>query len=178
MTVNFTRPRPGRMTLGLLIGLILGMTLGIAFGHRPQSVRRGPDLGVGMDDQEAEQQIRRLYELEHQHRKSGNVAGLNSILHDDYVVTDPFHTHANKQQVLDHVKAQPIAINDYQRDFDQFRRYGDTVVVVGMETIITRDGQDPAAAQQTLRHRFTEVWVAREDGWQKVARHASLHAQL
>jgi len=78
-----------------------------------------------------------------------------------------------KPQVVERLRSNIIRYRRYDRFFDDFRRYGDTMVVIGRETVEpTADAQRPDAGR-TVQRRFTEVWIRRDGRWQKVVRHAS-----
>jgi ketosteroid isomerase-like protein len=105
-----------------------------------------------------------------------DTAVLRSLLADDYV-----HTNANSG-VLDKtrwlafaktrhedLKSGKVSIVTYRNDDIRIRVYGNTAVVTGLNTTIGfRDGKE-----WKMNLRFTNVWVKREDRWQRVAFHDS-----
>lgn len=125
------------------------------------------------DDRTAEQEIRRLYDLEHELLLARDFAAQERFYPDDFVVTNPFNMFIDKPKVMERLRADIIKYSTYERHYDAFRRYGDTMVVVGSETVVpTHDANRPDAGM-TVRRRFTEMWLWRDGGWQKVVRHAS-----
>mgnify|MGYP003350481585 CR=1 FL=1 len=54
---------------------------------------------------------------------------------------------------------------------DEVRDYGDTVVSIGMDTVVPNQG--PQAGQTVLR-RVTQVWRREHGQWRLVLRHANL----
>ena len=91
----------------------------------------------------------------------------------DHVVTNPSNEFINKTQVMEKLRAGLIRYSSYDRQFDYFRVYGDTVVVTGKETATVPPDSPLPNAGKTDERRFTEVWVRRDGTWQVVARHAS-----
>ena len=71
------------------------------------------------------------------------------------------------------LRADIIKYSKYERGYDYFRRYGDTMIVAGTETVVPTPDANRPDAGKTVRRRFTELWVRRDGGWEKVARHAS-----
>jgi hypothetical protein len=79
----------------------------------------------------------------------------------------------DKPRVVDRLRADIIMYSRYERGYDYFHRYGDTAIVIGDETVVPVADANRPDAGKTVRRRFTEMWVHRYGGWQKVARHAS-----
>jgi len=50
--------------------------------------------------------------------------------------------------------------------------HGDTVILMGQETVKPK-GKAPFAGQ-TLRRRFTNIWMKRDGRWQLTARQATI----
>lgn len=54
---------------------------------------------------------------------------------------------------------------------DEVRDYGDTVVSIGMDTVVPNQG---AQAGQTVLRRVTQVWRRQKGRWRLVLRHANV----
>lgn len=164
--------RNGRAALGLLLWLSLCMAVAV-FAPRVGHGGEGGARGAADDDKRAEQEIRRLYDREHELLLRRDFDAQERFYPDDFVVTNPFNMFINKTKVMERLRGDIIKYNKYEREYDYFRRYGETMVVVGSETVVpTLDAKRPDAGK-TVHRRFTEVWVQRDGGWQKVVRHAS-----
>ena len=50
--------------------------------------------------------------------------------------------------------------------------HGDTVIVMGHETVVPK-GNSPDAGK-TIHRRYTNIWMKRDGRWRLVARHASV----
>ncbi|MCA9190584.1 MAG: nuclear transport factor 2 family protein [Planctomycetales bacterium] len=126
-----------------------------------------------IDDKLAIEQIKRLYDKEHENLLRMDISAQAKFLPDDFVVTNPFGMFIDKQQVVKRLHDNIIKYSRYERTFDAFRRHDDTMIVIGSETVVpTRDANRPDAGK-IVHRRFTEVWLRREGGWQKIVRHAS-----
>lgn len=81
------------------------------------------------------QEVRRLNteEVEAFLHKDGKT--LASLWSDDLVVTNPLNKFVSKQQVLGMVESGFLVITSYDRQIEYVRAYGDTVIVVGSETL-------------------------------------------
>jgi hypothetical protein len=167
--------RPGRVPIGLVLSLVLGVAIGALSPHHWNGSEggAGAPAGAGVEDDQAELDIRRLYDQERDNLVRMDIEGQARRLPDDFVVTNPLGMFIRKPEVVERLKADIVKYSRYERGYDYFRRYGDTMIVAGSETVEpTPDAKRPDAGE-TIRRRFTEVWVHRDGGWQKVARHAS-----
>jgi hypothetical protein len=78
---------------------------------------------------------------------------------DDFVVTNPFNQFINTAKVLERVRTNIIKYKSYTRNFEYFRQYGDTVVVVGSELVI------PLQTQIDLMRGETSTVASRRFGY-------------
>src|SRR5262249_10307540 len=93
--------------------------------------------------------------------------------------TDDFTVNAPSNRVLkgknDAIKAVKDGFLDYssfERDVEAVLVHGDTVILMGHETVKPK-GKAPFAGQ-TLRRRFTNIWMKRDGRWQLTARQATI----
>lgn len=127
-------------------------------------------------DKQIEAEIRRLYEAQSQGLIRGDISLLERNFADGFVVTNPNNLFLNKAQVVDAVRSGRLAFSSYERRIEYFRVYGDTVIVAGTESGLSR-GKTPPAGQR-LHLRFTAVWRKQKGIWQQVARHVSVLADI
>ena len=119
-----------------------------------------------------EQEVRAA---EQQHRAAflaNDVAALDAMFSDDFVVNSPLNVVVDKPRLLGMVRQGVLTLSSFEQNIDQVRRYGDVVVVMGGDRVVYA-APSPNAGQ-THRRRFTDLW--RQDGarWRFVARQASL----
>ena len=124
-------------------------------------------------DARALEEIKRRYEYREKILLARNFAALERFYPADHIVTNPYNRLVDKAYVMDRIRTDVISYASFERHFDLFRIYGDTAVVVGSEKVIPATDAKRPDAGQTIRRRFTEVWVRREGTWQVVTRHAS-----
>jgi uncharacterized protein (TIGR02246 family) len=123
----------------------------------------------------AEQEIRKLNAEEVKAFIDNDPNTMAGLWSDDFVVTNPFNKFLNRQQVLGMIQSGFLVITPYDRQIEYVRVYGDTVIVVGSETVVW-GGKMPNAGK-TEHLRFTAVWMKQQGRWQEVARHANIVPQ-
>ena len=128
---------------------------------------------TALDTTKAIEEIKRLYAFEEQLTLTQDTARIKQYYPDDFVVTNPFNQFIDKKKVIERVKANIIKYSTYKHTFDAFRFYGDMVIVIGSETVVPTADAVRNDAGKTVHRRFTEVWIMRDNKWQKVVRHAS-----
>lgn len=132
-------------------------------------------LGQTPKDRRIEDEIRRLNKQEVEALLRNDVSPLKLLWSDDFVVTNPFNTFVNKQQVLQMIQSGLLGFSSYQREIEYVRVYGDTVLVAGRETVGWA-GKLPTSGT-TSHLRFTGIWMKQSGRWQQVARHANIVVQ-
>ena len=120
-----------------------------------------------------EEEIRRLTAFEVDLVVRGDIEAIQRVYPEDFVVTNPFNQLINKQQVIERIRTNIIRYKSYEKQIEYLRIYGNTIVTAGSETVVPTADADRPDAGQTVRRRFTEVWIRRKGQWQRVARHAS-----
>ena len=116
-----------------------------------------------------------IRDLEEQGRVAflaGDTATLHDLWSDELLVNSPLNIINDKSKVLELLGAGRIrhTVNDVT--IERVARYGDTVVVMGRDTV---DGPPHGAL---MNRRFTNVWQASEKGWKMIARHAQIVAEM
>src|SRR3712207_5370354 len=125
----------------------------------------GSVLGQSAKHNDAlEQAIRRL-ELEERDAVSrGDAAALEKLWAEDFTVNNPQNQIARgRKEVLDRVRSGLIKYSSFVREIESVGFYGDTVIVMGLE-VVTPTGDTPRAGQ-TLRRRYTNIWMKRKGSW-------------
>lgn len=96
---------------------------------------------------------------------------LQQFYADEYVFTDADGVVTNKAKELKNLTSGAFRLKSYKFDDVKVRRYGDTAIVTGQNTItgvwedIKRDISGP--------YRFTDIFVKRDGRWQCVASQSS-----
>jgi ketosteroid isomerase-like protein len=153
------------MKKALMLVVLISLTALIALG---QTTDRRTNK-----DKRIEEEIKRLTADEVAILMRGDVAALEQIYPEDFVVTNPFNQFINKQKVLERIRTNIIKYKSYDKQIEYLHVYGNTVLAIGRETVVPTADADRPDAGQTVHRRFTEFWVKRKGKWQRVARHAS-----
>jgi len=77
-----------------------------------------------------------------------------------------------KTEALALVKAGVLDYASFDRDHEAVLLYGDTAIMMGLETVKPK-GNSPFIGQ-TLRRRFTNIWMKQNGRWQLIARQATI----
>jgi len=113
----------------------------------------------------AEEEIRQLDNESREAMLRSDVAALECLCSEDFVVTSPLYRIANKRQFLDGVQSGRIRYTALEKQIEYLRIYGESAVVMGNETVVETG--------PTIHRRYTEVWMRQGGRWQLIARHAN-----
>lgn len=101
--------------------------------------------------------------------KQNDLAKLNYIVGDDYLITTSEGTILNKEQDLLPVKTGDVKFESVATEDVNVRIYGKTAIVTGIGIFHVQYKNKPL----DVRERFTDVYVKRNGRWQPVASHAT-----
>jgi len=120
-----------------------------------------------------ETEIRRLDHAEAEGLLHKDVATLEQLWAEDFTVNNPRNgiTHGRKE-VVALIRNGTIDYSSFVREIETMLFHGDTVIVMGLETI-QPVGKAPFAGQ-TVRRRYTHFWMKRQGRWLLTARHANV----
>lgn len=120
-----------------------------------------------------EKEIRRLDSAEADGLLHKDVAVLETIWADDFTVNSPRNgISRGRNEVVALIRNGIIDYSSFVREIETILLHGDTVIVMGSETI-TPVGKAPFAGQ-TIQRRFTHFWMKKNDEWRLTARHANV----
>lgn len=123
-----------------------------------------------------EQTIRRLEREESDAVVRSDVAALEKLWAEDFTVNNPNNQISRgRKEVLDRVRSGLLRYSSFVREIESVGFYGGTVIVMGLE-VVTPIGNAPGAGQ-TLRRRYTNVWMKRKGNWLLAVRHANVICQ-
>jgi ketosteroid isomerase-like protein len=118
-----------------------------------------------------EQEVRRL-DLAHADAVlRGDLAALDKLWTKDFKVNNPF----NEIDKADRIRNGAVTYSSFLREPESVLVHGDTVIVMGRETVVPK-GNSPDAGK-TINRRYTNIWMKRDGQWRLVARHASVICQ-
>jgi ketosteroid isomerase-like protein len=115
-----------------------------------------------------EQEVRRLDLAHADGILRGDLAALDKIWTEDFKVNNPF----NEVDKADRIRTGAVTYSSFLREPESVMVHGDTVIVMGRETVVPK-GDSPEAGT-TINRRYTNIWMKRSGRWRLIARHASV----
>jgi ketosteroid isomerase-like protein len=127
-------------------------------------------------DNALEQTIRKLEAAESDAVLHSDVAALEKLWAEDFTVNNPQNQISRgRKEVIDRVRSGLLQYSSFVREIESVKFYGDTVITMGLE-VVTPTGNTPRAGQ-TLRRRYTNIWMKSKGNWLLTARHANVICQ-
>lgn len=128
---------------------------------------------AAQDNETTERTIRALEQAEVDALLRGDLEGVARLWADDYTVNNPRNEVGRAAEGP--IRAGTRTYASFVREVERVLLHGETVIVMGSETVVP-SGRSPDAGQ-TIRRRFTNVWMTRDGRWLLVARHANVVCQ-
>ena len=123
-----------------------------------------------------EQEIRKLDAAESEAVLRSDLTALDKIWAENFTVNNPGNRISKgRAEVVKQVRAGFIKYSSFVREIETIIFHGNTVVVLGLETV-TPTGNAPGAGQ-IMRRRFTNIWIKKKGKWLLTARQASIICQ-
>jgi ketosteroid isomerase-like protein len=152
------------MKLILLVTAVTIFATGLVSG---QSVGRNNAL---------EREIRALDLAEASAIQRRDFVALNRLLAEDFTVNNPRgEIVRGREEVFALIRNGIINYSSLVREPEAILIHRNTVVVMGLE-IVRPTGNAPGAGQ-TMRRRYTSIWMRRNGRWLLTARHANVICQ-
>ncbi len=122
-----------------------------------------------------EQEVRKLDLANAEAVLRGDLATLDKLWAEELTVNSPNNkvTRGGKT-VLELVRSGAIKYSSYVPEIESVLIHGNAVIVMGREMVIRTGTPD---AGQTVRRRYTNIWMKRKGRWLLTARHASVICQ-
>ena len=123
-----------------------------------------------------EQEIRKLDLAEADGLLRRDVVVLEKLWAEDFTVNNPRNGISNgRKEVVALIRTGIIDYSSFVREIETMLFHGDTVIVMGLETI--KPAGNAPFAGQTVRRRFTHFWMKKKGKWLLTARHANVICQ-
>lgn len=120
-----------------------------------------------------EEEIRRLDLAEAEAILKKDFAALDKLASADFTTNSPRNEIVRgKEELKELMRRGVINYASFEREIEAVLIYEKTVVTMGRETIVTNE-----SAPQTVRRRYTNVWMKRNGKWFLTARHANIICQ-
>ena len=102
-----------------------------------------------------------------------DAAALEKLWAEDFTVNNPqSQISRGRKDVLELLRSGRLRYSSFVRDIESVGFYGDAVIVMGLETIVPT-GDNPKAGQ-TIRRRYTNIWMKQKGKWLLSVRHANV----
>ena len=120
----------------------------------------------------AEIEIRNLEEKERNAMLNYDTVTMKKMWAEDFTVNAPFNrVLLNRQELMDMVNKGNIRFSSFTRSIEQVVVKKDMAVTMGSEEVVFT-GNVPDAGQ-TIKRRFTNIWVKQNGEWKLTFRHAN-----
>jgi hypothetical protein len=103
---------------------------------------------------------------------AGNVAEIDKMLSNEFVVNSPLNNVVDKKQLVGMVRTGLLTLSDFTQDIERITRFGDVVFVMGSDKVVW--AKPSPNAGRTDRRRFTDVWRLENGRWVFIARQATV----
>jgi ketosteroid isomerase-like protein len=130
------------------------------------------NLAVAQSKAEPAAQILALETKWNDAYKAGDVATMESLLADDFIITVEDGTTFSKSGYLAHTAAAELRVQISQMTDLRVRMHGNIAIVTGA---YHEKGTTKRVPYES-RDRFTDVWTKTNRGWQVIAAHYSVPA--
>ena len=124
-----------------------------------------------------EDTIRQLEEQERQAILNEDVAALEHLWSEEFIVNNPQNKiTTSRSDVLALVKGGLIRYAAFDRRIEAIRFNDNIAIVMGAETV--EPVGDTPRAGRIVERRYTNIWRKKEATWRMIARHANVIAPL
>ncbi|HVZ57839.1 MAG TPA: nuclear transport factor 2 family protein [Chitinophagaceae bacterium] len=131
-------------------------------------------LGIYAQDNHSkvESEIRKLEEKERNAMLNHDTSSLKEVWAADFMVNAPFNrVTLSSREVIDLINKGIIRLSFLTRNIEQIMVKKDVVITMGSEEVVEA-GNSPTAGQ-TIKRRYTNIWMKQNGVWRLTARHAN-----
>jgi hypothetical protein len=100
---------------------------------------------------------------------------VQAIINKDYIVNNPDNKIVLTQDNVMERPAMQKSKAVFTWNVEQILINDNVVISMGSETVVPA-GDDPKAGQ-TIRRRYTNIWIKKDGAWKVIARHANVICQ-
>ncbi|MEH3108294.1 MAG: nuclear transport factor 2 family protein [Sphingomonas fennica] len=102
-----------------------------------------------------------------------DAAGVRTVWAEDFVVNAPNDGILHREEVIAVMERDFLDYRDFRKHITFVGEKPEVTVVMGYDTMVPLKG--PGAGRQVTRP-FTDIWAKRREGWQLIARQATIAA--
>ena len=120
-----------------------------------------------------EQKIRKLDLAQAEAILRKDFGALDKLCAKDFTVNNPRgDISKGNEAVKELIRSGIIIYASFVREIEAVLIHGKTIIVMGRETVVPNENSPQAG--QTVRRRYTNIWMKRNGKWLLTARHASI----
>ena len=120
-----------------------------------------------------EQNIRKLDAAQAEAILQKDFNALDEICAKDFTVNNPRgEISTGNEAVKELIRSGVINYASFVREIELILFHGKTIIVMGRETLVPNENSPQAG--QTVRRRYTNIWMKKNGKWLLTARHASI----
>lgn len=120
----------------------------------------------------AEAEIRKLEDAQREAFLKKDTATLFKLFSPDFVVNAPTNKVTTLQDLKNLIRKVEVEMESFERVTEKITFTGDIAIAMGHETL-NPTGKMPNAGK-TVKRRYTNIWMKNKNGWQLVARQATI----
>jgi len=139
----------------------------------------GPGLVLGQSAKQnnaLEQEIRKLDLAQAEAIQRKDFQALETLCAEDFTVNNPrSEISKGREAVKELIRSGVVNYSSFVREVETVLIHEKTVIVMGRETIVLAENAPQAG--QTVRRRYTNIWMKRKGKWLLTARHANVVCQ-
>ncbi len=123
-----------------------------------------------------EQEIRKLDLAQAEAIRRKDFQALETLCAEDFTVNNPRgEISKGRETVKELIRSGVINYSSFVREVETVLIHENTVIAMGRETIVLAENAPQAG--QTVRRRYTNIWMKRKGKWLLTARHANVVCQ-
>ena len=123
-----------------------------------------------------EQEIRKLDLAQAEAIRRKDFQALETLCAEDFTVNNPrSEISKGREAVKELIRSGVVNYSSFVREVETVLIHEKTVIVMGRETIVLAENAPQAG--QTVRRRYTNIWMKRKGKWLLTARHANVVCQ-
>ena len=121
----------------------------------------------------AEAEIRKLEAEQVEYLMNGRVAEMKTNWASDYTVNNPFNV--VQDAATGPIQSGVLTYSKFERNIEKVLLHDSVIVVMGNELVVPKTAPKGSShdTDQTIKRRFTNLWMRKDGKWLMIARHAS-----
>lgn len=121
----------------------------------------------------AEAEIRRLEAEQVEHLLNGKIAEMKKNWASDYTVNNPFNV--VQDAAAGPIQSGVLTYSKFERNIEKVLLHDSVIIVMGNEFVVPKTAPKGSShdTNESIKRRFTNVWMQKDGKWLMIARHAS-----